>query len=274
MKPIAHFAIACIALAGCSRHEKVAIAPEAPVWMDTEIEKQAKTQAPNAQQIGAIMKDGIEELGGMTEFNVQLEDHKCYWFSAVGDEGMSRLGLFVFEGKSKIAAASQKSKDARAVATLCVKTPGMHRVRIKVGDGAGHVGVGIYGEKALEAPPPAEAKKQTWEEIEAQVSEEAGSAAQGAKQVGKFMRAEDRQQWSVQMQAGKCYWAVAVGGDGVKELALYLWDPNNKRVADNKMDNKKVSVGHCPTESAMYRFETKLVSGSGKYAVGIYEKAK
>ncbi len=261
-----------LAAAGCK--EKIVVAPEAPPWFDTEIEKQAKQQAPDALQVGAIMKDVIAERDGTVEFSVQLEDHKCYWISGVGDETSNRLAIYLFEGKGRIAVASKKSKDSRALATHCVTTPGMYRIRLKTADGAGHVGVGIYGAKALEAPPPAAPKAQSWEDIEAQVSDEAGSAAPGATQAGKFFHGQDSQQWSVQMQAGKCYWAVVAGGDGVKEMALYLWGPDKKRITENKMDNKRATIGHCPTESAMFKFEAKVVGGSGKYAVGIFEKKK
>ncbi len=58
----------------------------------------------------------------------------------------------------------------------------------------------------------------------------------------------------------------------VKKLSLYIWDPSNKRITENKADSNIATVGHCAKDTGMFKFQAKVHSGSGAYKVGVFEK--
>ena len=58
----------------------------------------------------------------------------------------------------------------------------------------------------------------------------------------------------------------------MKKLSLYIWDPSNKRLSDNKADSNIATVGHCAKDTGMFKFQAKVSSGGGPYKVGVYEK--
>jgi hypothetical protein len=74
------------------------------------------------------------------------------------------------------------------------------------------------------------------------------------------------------LQQGKCYFLSGVGGPGVKKLSLYLWDPTNKRVSDNKSHTQNAGINYCPETTGSFKFQGKIEGGDGPFAIGIYAK--
>ena len=105
-------------------------------------------------------------------------------------------------------------------------------------------------------------------------------AAQGARRTGAFFEGQgssighdDRVDYSVHMEAGKCYWVVGCGEPGkVKALYLYMWGPDNKRITEAKSDSSTPMVGHCAKETGIFKVQAKMAGGKGQFKVGVYVK--
>jgi hypothetical protein len=89
-----------------------------------------------------------------------------------------------------------------------------------------------------------------------------------------FTGSADKTDWYSALDAGKCYWFIGAGDEGIDQMHLYLWDPEDQRVTANKSTTNRATVGHCPQRSGMYHFQANIVAGTGTYKVGIYAKSK
>jgi hypothetical protein len=83
----------------------------------------------------------------------------------------------------------------------------------------------------------------------------------------------DRSDWYVPLDAGKCYWLGGAGDPGVRELFLYVWGPDNKRIADNRPKSPQVTLAFCASMSGMHHVQAKVARGNGLYVVGVYSNA-
>lgn len=255
---------------GCK--SKPPLAAEAPPWLDAKIEEQAKAAAPDTVKVGATYKGVAQKEDGTAEWNMQLDKGKCYWFSGVGDPSVEQLYLLLDDPTDS--RVSKKKGTPSVVMMYCAESTGMYRLEGKVTEGRGHFGVGIWAKDAppKDAPeaPPAEAPKVDLGKL---ADAEAAASAPGATRIAPhFTGKADKTDWFTELEGGKCYWFVGVGGEGINELYLYLWDPNTTRVADNKSESSKSSLGHCPKKSGMFKFQAKVNSGDGDYVVGVYMK--
>jgi hypothetical protein len=87
------------------------------------------------------MREGSADV---TDWYVALEASKCYWFFAVGDQGVERLSLFLWDPNGDRVADS-KSETAEVELGHCPKTGGMFHVQAKVASGSGRYGMSVYG---------------------------------------------------------------------------------------------------------------------------------
>jgi hypothetical protein len=243
------------------------VAPVAPVWLDARIKELAVESAPGAEAAAPHYKGVANSSGGRTDWKVQLDAGKCYWFSGHGDFGVDKLTLYLWDPKDS-QVAHEKPNGRKVVMTYCAESTGMYRLQAKVVGGAGHYGVGIY---AKAAPPKEAPAAQTG--LVKVIEREAAAAAPGAVRVGEYFTGNaDKTDWYTALDAGTCYWFIGAGGPGVKQLFLYLWDPNGSRINVSRSISEKVNVGHCATVSGMHHFQAKIDSGSGDYMVGVFAK--
>lgn len=258
---------------------KPPLSPTAPDWLPTVVEDQAKENAPEAERVGEIFKGVAQKEDGSKSWQMTLDPKNCYWFSAAGDEGVEELYLNLWDPEDD-RVAKQKEQGPKTILAYCPETSGMFKLEAKVTEGRGHFQVGVYAKDAPERkvvtePEPAAEPVPQGPDLEKIIADMAASSAPGAERVGNFFSgAADKTDWFAQMETGKCYWLIGAGDDGISELYLYLWDPKDDRVAQNKAESNRSTVGHCPTSSGMYKFQAKVSSGSGNYKVGVYAKDK
>ncbi len=82
------------------------------------------------------------------------------------------------------------------------------------------------------------------------------------------------QNYAVNMTPGMCYKIIGVGGPGVTDLDLKLYDPAGTMVdQDIATDNFPV-IGLqrqlCPTAAGQYRLEVNMFSGAGEFGVQVF----
>lgn len=107
------------------------------------------------------------------------------------------------------------------------------------------------------------------------VDQYAKNNAPGTGRVGNWYQGQGdkgaRSDWTVQLSQGTCYWIVSSGVPGMT-MALYLWDPAERRVTDMKSKDNQAMVTHCPAATGTYHVQAKVESGSGAYAMAVYAK--
>jgi hypothetical protein len=74
----------------------------------------------------------------------------------------------------------------------------------------------------------------------------------------------------VTMEAGRCYTILGVGGPGVVDLDLFLFDPGNQRVALDRETNNFPRISYCASFPGAYRIEAKVKRGAGEVALRAY----
>ncbi len=117
------------------------------------------------------------------------------------------------------------------------------------------------------------ARAQISDLLRSQLAQLAAQKAPGAGPVGApiggFLGSRQALTQYVTMQAGHCYTIVGVGGQGVADLDLALFDPNGKRVASDIGFDPTPSLQHCATWPGAYKVEAKVKRGAGEVAVQV-----
>lgn len=274
------FALSLLALAAC--REPRPVAPAAPAWLDPKVDEAARAASPGGQRVGDFLRGVANDDGDRTSWTVPLDAAHCYNIQAMGDEGVEKIALYLFDPRDK-RVESQRSKMASALLYYCPQIPGLHRLEVKLG-GAGHYSAVVYalgpGPGQMQGPPPVPlppgpmASPPPPVDLEDAIARQAQAAAPGATRLGGFFEGHaDESAWFTPLVPGKCYWFIGAGEPGrVKKLWLYLWDPQQRRVADSKTPSDTAMIGHCPTQPGMFKFEVKVDSGHGNYKVGVFER--
>ena len=261
---------------GCGPEDHV-VSPTPPTWLDAKLDEQAKTVAPSGQRVGDTYRGVAHKNDDRIDWTVQLDDQHCYWLSGHGDENVAKFSLYAFDPADK-RIDSKRSGSASAMLKICPQTPGPWRIQGKVSEGYGHFGMAVYAVEAAPKPaaPPPPAAPAPPPDLAQAIESQASSAAPGAERVGNYFDGKnDFTDWFTPLEAGNCYWFIGAGENGkVKKLSIYLWDPSNKRLSENRSESNQSMVGHCPTTAGMYKFEAKVESGSGAYKVGVFSKKK
>jgi hypothetical protein len=122
--------------------------------------------------------------------------------------------------------------------------------------------------------PAAPVEKPPSDALEAEVQRVATASSPGARRIGDFMRGagdkNSHMDWYVPLEAGTCYFIVGVGGPGIEFLSLYLWDPSNKRMTENRAKSPQVTIAACTTFPGPHHVQAKVGKGLGEYRVGVY----
>jgi hypothetical protein len=107
------------------------------------------------------------------------------------------------------------------------------------------------------------------------VDQQVAAGAPRLHRIGDYYQAiatrkGDRSDWYLPLEAGRCYWLGGAGGGEVRELFLYVWDPDNRRLADNRPKSPTVTLAFCAAKSGMHHVQAKVARGAGPYLVGAY----
>ncbi|MGZ3442803.1 MAG: hypothetical protein ACXVDD_24950, partial [Polyangia bacterium] len=110
--------------------------------------------------------------------------------------------------------------------------------------------------------------------LRSQLAQSAAQKAPGTEPVGApiggFLGSRQSVTQFVTMQAGRCYTILGVGGQGVSDLDLVLYNPNGKRVASDIGFDPTPSIQHCAQWPGAYKLEATVKRGGGEIAVQVY----
>lgn len=116
--------------------------------------------------------------------------------------------------------------------------------------------------------------------IQAQMQMRQQQFAQGMNAVLPLSRGtlaeHGTQSYAVQMTPGQCYKIIGVGGSGVIDLDLKLYDPNNQEIDQDVATDNYPVIGlrqdHplCPQTAGQYRLEVIMYQGAGDFGVQVF----
>ncbi|MCB9593532.1 MAG: hypothetical protein H6719_12430 [Sandaracinaceae bacterium] len=76
------------------------------------------------------------------------------------------------------------------------------------------------------------------------------------------------------LHPGWCYKILGAGGEGVEDLDLRIYDPNDVLLQRDTTRDPDPYIGQmrpiCPSESGTYRIQIRMVEGAGAYVVQVY----
>jgi hypothetical protein len=100
-----------------------------------------------------------------------------------------------------------------------------------------------------------------------------GMAAHGKTMTGTLAQGA-RSDHLVVLEAGRCYRIVGVGGEGVQDMDLFLYDPAGVQANQDSGQDRYPVLGKqieiCPISAGAYRLQVQMYEGGGEFAVGVY----
>ena len=133
-----------------------------------------------------------------------------------------------------------------------------------------------------EAPPdddvPQEPETPPADELEARLRARGQEVAPWMIRDGEALRGEadegGARDYSHAMHPGWCYKVVGLGGEGVEDLDLRVYDPNQVLIQRDTTRDAQPYLGQmrpiCPGSSGTFRIEARVVTGAGPFAVQVY----
>lgn len=109
--------------------------------------------------------------------------------------------------------------------------------------------------------------------VRAQKRHAAGMVAIGKPITGKLAQGA-RSDHLLVLESGRCYRIVGVGGDGVQDMDLFLYDPqgvqSNLDASQDRYPVLGTQTEICPSSSGAYRLQVQMYQGGGEFAIGVY----
>jgi len=99
-----------------------------------------------------------------------------------------------------------------------------------------------------------------------------GYVAEGPMITGELARGGSSDHLLV-LKTGVCYRVVGVGGEGVSDLDLLLYDPagvqSNQDSGQDRFPVLGMQSELCPPRGGAYRLQVQMYEGAGRFAVGL-----
>ena len=84
-------------------------------------------------------------------------------------------------------------------------------------------------------------------------------------------RASDN--FNITLNGGDCYRIAGFGGQGVRDLDAYLYDPSGRQMVRDYATDSRPIVSACATQTGQYRVRFHMYAGAGAYTYQVYHQA-
>jgi hypothetical protein len=136
----------------------------------------------------------------------------------------------------------------------------------------------LVGEPPVDEPVEAPPETPPADELEARLRARGEEVAPYMVREGEAMRGEapagGARDFSRVLHPGWCYKVVGLGGEGVQDLDVRVYDPNSVLLQRDTTQDPEPHLGQmrpiCPAESGTYRLEVRVSEGEGAFAVQLY----
>lgn len=264
--------ILTLSLAASACKQAPAVSPTPDPQLESMVMQQAESASPGSEMVNEQLFRGVGyDKGEFQDFRVELQAGQCYIFVGAADETVSAFQIFVFDPQNS-RATSEKAKGREALAQHCPTETGTYKVQGKIGRGAGHFAIGVFGKDA----PAKLAKVEEGPaklDLEAMILKDAEAAAPGATQVGTFYTGTaEKNDFFLKLDKGTCYWFIGAAQADVDDYYIYLWDQGGTRLGQTKADTNKAQFGYCAKESSMFRVQVKVDEDDDAVKLGVFAK--
>ena len=211
------------------------------------------------------------------DYSVTLTAGDCYTLAAFGGNGVRDLDIYL-NAPSGRQVAQDVLRDSRPIVNTCVQETGAYRVRILMYAGSGPFTYQIYRN------PGAAAVATGIAGIDATVLRRMdafsgrltarGFRAMPALSGAGTLGAGQRQSFTVPLaQTGSCYAFVGFAGTGMRDLDIYLNDPNGTQLRRDVAVDPVADVKWFVTQPGPYQITLNAYAGSGAFAYQVYQLA-
>ena len=239
------------------------------------------------QQLAAQRYQRVGEPNGLVlenraerNFQVSLEQGRCYTFAALGGPGATDTDLFLQDGSGqRLAADTATTQDA--MLQYCAADAGSFTLRARMFAGAGPLFTVAY----VQAAEGTAAAPEALEPVLADTSTGGASLDEGFALLDADMQARGYQhfldaqrgqvgpagvEFAIELEGNKCYALVALGDAGTRTLSIALRDARGRDVEHDDSGDARPTVRICPSTPGRYTLAVQAAAGAGDVVFAPY----
>ena len=213
---------------------------------------------------------------------VQLESDRCTTFAALGGGGVRDLRLSLYDRDGTEITVDAVEAEGGLLHACPQEPRARHYLVLQVLEGAGPVLVGAFESAPGTAASFAGvfagvlAPQVPFRDVEQQLSRSRQSfRTRGWRlfQEPTFESVAEGEtlRHAAVLEPGRCYVAMARGGEGIADIDLFLFDPAGAEIARHMEGDAEPSIEHCPEEGGRYTLEVRAFEGAGAIGVMLLE---
>lgn len=217
---------------------------------------------------------GEMEQEATRDFDIQLEGGRCYAILAVGDNGVRDLDVLLMNPAGQELDRDIEA-DPRPIVRVCPTDSGQFRMRVRMFRGSGHFVYapyrwprgtsGPFGLRGLIYVRLAEVTSL----LSVEGYEPDADMAPGR---GQLRREGAEATHQIDLQQGRCYSVLVVGGEGINDLDARLSSGNTELAVDGSR-NGFPSVRHCPQQTGRVTLTVRAGNGAGQYFYQVFRQS-
>ncbi|MBI2893245.1 MAG: hypothetical protein HYY06_06800 [Deltaproteobacteria bacterium] len=240
----------------------------------------AATFAPGSVAFGAPRR-GSMNRGDEQNHAIRLEAGHCYTVIAVGAPSATDVDLELFDPNRRRVARDRERNNFPHV-SHCAALPAPYEIRVKMHRGEGPFILGVFDQTGgsasivpapapMPAAPPAPAPAPGADALSARLTELAATFAPGQAPASRVFRGamstHGRQDFAVNLQAGRCYTILAVAAPSATDLDIYLFDPNRDRRTSDRERNNMPHITFCASLPGPHTIRVQMYRGEGPFVM-------
>lgn len=226
----------------------------------------AERDAASATLVGEV-ETGRLSQGESAARTYQLRAGSCYWFVAAGDGNVRDVDLLVRHRGVVVVRDQSASRDAVVPGErpYCPSEDQRVQARVVAFRGGGIYAVGLYSGR----PPATKGAADMHALLDRAASRYATGMGQvSSPRVAPMATGEDLEQ-EYRLEGGMCYRFIAVGGPGVEDLELHVYQGSSEVARDAAMASEAVA-SYCTTAATEVRVRLRMHQGAGQIALVPY----
>jgi hypothetical protein len=207
-------------------------------------------------------------------FTITLNGGDCYTIAGFGGAGVLDLDAYLYSPAGR-QLVRDFATDSRPIVRTCATESGQFRVRFHMYRGAGPYTYQVYRSagSAVQASGLAGIDPVVRRRMDLFT---ASRLAKGFHAVPSLagsgaLSTNMTQNFSANLETGRCYSIAGFGGSGVADLDIFLYGPLGNEVARDEATNAQPVVNHCPSTPGSYTVKVKMFRGTGTFAMQGYQ---
>jgi hypothetical protein len=228
----------------------------------------ARRDAATATLVGVVESGRLAQGQDVTRA-YELAAGTCYWFIATGDGNVHDLDVQLRHRGAEVARDQSASREVVVPGErpYCPAEAQHVQVRVVAFQGGGLYATGLYSRAASAAAQGA--SQDMTQLLDRAAQRYAGGMGQASAPTTARMAEGEDLHVEVRLSGGTCYRFLAVGGAGVNDLALHVYQGASEVGADTAEASEAVA-SYCATADSTVRLRLRMERGSGEVTLCPY----